>query len=1097
MLYHLFLWKGWLKADMALFVALFLSGPAGVTGPAKVRLSKPSSNSAISKTWQEATVLQSDAPIERELIGGEAHTYSLLLASGEHLRVIIEQLSIDVIVKLTGPDHQLLTEVNNEDGAQRRERLSVVAEVSGVYWLEVRPVDKDAARGRYAVKAEERRKATPQDRIRVSAEGVYAQGRLLRMQGTAESLRQALEKYKAAVPLWRSISDQQKEAEALHSIGLVSRLLGDNQQALDYYHQALPLRRAAGDRYGEAITLHNIGAVYWNLGENQKALEYYNQALPLRQAAGDSRGEAVTHNNMGVAYYELGEIQKALEHYGRAVPLYQAIKDRAGEAETLSNIGNVYLSLGESQKALEYYERSLPLKRAVGDRRGEGLVLNSIGSVHSARGEKQKALEYYTQALSLRRASGDRRGVAIGLADLGGIYFALGEKQKALEYYAQALSLMQALGGRSWEAAMRANLGELYSALGEKQKALECYTQALSLMRVVGNPRGEAGTLVLIARSKRDWGDLDESRASIEAALDITESLRARVVSPELRATYLAARQNDYEFYIDLLMRLHQNRPSDSLDAVALQASERARARSLLDTLAEARANIRHGVEPALLERERTLQQQLNGKEQYRLRLLNSRQTEEVIKTAHQEVNALLAEYQEVQAQIRTRSPRYAALTQPRPLSLKQIQQELLDQHTVLLEYSLGEERSFLWAVTPSSISSFELPKRAEIEAAARRVHDLLTARNQRLPSETPEHRRVRVGHADGEYLNAASALSQMVLGPADSQLGAKRLLIVSDGALQYIPFAALPAPQSGRRSGAGKSNDPRSAIRNPQTFTPLIVGHEIVSLPSASVLAELRRELAGRAPAPKAVAVLADPVFASDDSRVSTSQTSGEKKPQQASASQLNSSSEVERSAKESGLMSFRRLRFSRQEADAIASLVSAQKGLKAVDFAASHETASSADLSDYRILHFATHGLLNSLHPELSGVVLSLVDQKGQPQDGFLRLHEIYNLKLGADLVVLSACQTALGKEVKGEGLLGLTRGFMYAGAARVVSSLWNVDDHATAELMRHFYEGMLKEGKPASLALRDAQVDLWKQKQWRPPYYWAAFALQGEWR
>jgi CHAT domain-containing protein len=262
-------------------------------------------------------------------------------------------------------------------------------------------------------------------------------------------------------------------------------------------------------------------------------------------------------------------------------------------------------------------------------------------------------------------------------------------------------------------------------------------------------------------------------------------------------------------------------------------------------------------------------------------------------------------------------------------------------------------------------------------------------------------------------------------------------------------------------------------------------------------VLAVLRKELAGRPAISKTVAVLADPVFQPNDPRVQ--QRPGERaKPatdKLESAGPSLSESAMTRSAKESGVRRFQRLRFSRSEADAIATLVAREQGFKAIDFAASKRTAMSADLAHYRILHFATHGLLNSQHPELSGVVFSLVDEQGQPQDGFLRLHEIYNLKLNADLVALSACQTALGKEVKGEGLVGLTRGFMYAGAARVMASLWNVQDRATAELMKRFYQGMLSGGQRPAAALRAAQLAMWKEN--KPPYFWAAFVLQGEWR
>jgi CHAT domain-containing protein len=278
------------------------------------------------------------------------------------------------------------------------------------------------------------------------------------------------------------------------------------------------------------------------------------------------------------------------------------------------------------------------------------------------------------------------------------------------------------------------------------------------------------------------------------------------------------------------------------------------------------------------------------------------------------------------------------------------------------------------------------------------------------------------------------------------------------------------------------------------------MVNHEIVSLPSASSLAVLRRELAGRAPAPKAVAVIADPVFDADDERVKKSAqdvvASNNKQTTRSGDEQ-----EVFRSAREVGAADaqqrLQRLLFSRREAEAIMSLAPGGAGFEALDFAASRATALDSNLSQYRIIHFATHGLLNSQTPELSGIVLSLFDEHGRPQDGFLRLHDIYNLKLAADLVVLSACKTGLGKEVKGEGLIGLTRGFLYAGSPRVVASLWKVNDQATSELMKLFYQRMLGGGLRPAAALRMAQIDMWRQKRWAAPYYWAGFALQGEWK
>jgi CHAT domain-containing protein len=320
-------------------------------------------------------------------------------------------------------------------------------------------------------------------------------------------------------------------------------------------------------------------------------------------------------------------------------------------------------------------------------------------------------------------------------------------------------------------------------------------------------------------------------------------------------------------------------------------------------------------------------------------------------------------------------------------------------------------------------------------------------------------------------------------------------LAIVADGALHYIPFAALPAPSQGNDGGRNSGAEPQ----------PLFVEHEIVSLPSASTLAALRRETAGRKPAEKSIAVLADPVFTDDDTRVrrDIGNAGAKEKTRSANWDEIDIvSMQMSRSGRETGVTgaegAFGRLISTRHEAAAILALVPERERMRALDFEASRTTALRPELGEYRIVHFATHGMLNNIHPELSGIVLSLVDKEGQLQDGFLRLQDIYNLKLSAELVVLSACQTGLGKEIKGEGLIGLTRGFMYAGAPRVVASLWKVDDRATSELMKRFYQGLLgpEALRPAG-ALRQAQLTIWKQKQWREPYYWAAFVLQGEWK
>jgi CHAT domain-containing protein/tetratricopeptide (TPR) repeat protein len=947
--------------------------------------------------------------------------------------------------------------------------------------------------------------------------------------------QKALDYYNHALPLWRAAHDRSGEATTLNNIGKVYRDLGEKQKALDYYDQALRLHRAVNDPAGEAGTLNNIGKVYDDLGEEQtalnsysqalrlwravhersgeaetldgiglvydsfgekqKALDHYNQALLLAQAIQDRATEAITRNNIGLLYDSLGEKQRALDQYNQALRLAAELQDRAQQAITRNNIGLLYNSLGEQQKALDYYNQALPLERAVQDRASEATTISNVGKVYSALGEKQKALNQYNQALLLERAVQDRSLEATSFTSIGEIYSELGDNPKALDYSNQALCLHRAVGNRNGEAVTLNNIGGVYRELGDEQRALDYYNQALQLERAAESRAYEAATVGNMAVIERNQGKLTEARTSAKDALALFESLRANVGSQELRATYFATVQGYYQLYIDILMRLHAQHPKEGYDALALEASERGRARSLLETLTEAHADIRQGVDPRVLEREQRLQQMLDAESDLRTRLLNGEHTDEQAATVEKEIDRRVSEYQDVEAQIRATSPRYAALTQPQPLSAREIQKQVLDSGTVLLEYSLGEENSYLWVVTQDSVASYTLPKRQEIESVAAQVYKLLQQSNQSARSQRATI--VGLETTAQPYSTAASRLSEMLLGPAASQLGGKRLVIVADGVLNYIPFGALPTPRGGK---TGRKEPP-----------PLLFEHEIVYLPSASILAVLRQETQGRAPAPKLLAMMADPVFSAEDERVRTKAVTptgglanmglkranaGQPQEMAAEIAQI----QLMRSVRQSMVMrdgGLPRLGYTRGEADGLASLVPRAMRLEEVDFAASKANATSGLLRSYRLVHFATHGSLDSEHPELSGLVLSMVDERGSPVDGFLQLHDIFNLKLPAELVVLSACETGLGREIKGEGLIGLTRGFMYAGAPRVVVSLWSVDDEATAELMKRFYQGMLIRRLSPPAALRAAQMALESDARWKAPYYWGAFVLQGDWK
>lgn len=901
--------------------------------------------------------------------------------------------------------------------------------------------------------------------------------------------QKALDYYNQSLPIFRQVGDQAWEAFTLNNIGDVYSDFGDKQKALEFYNQSLSLCRTVGDKEGETITLRNIGKVYLDLEEYQKALVFLNQSLPLSRFLGNKAQEAIILNNIASAYSELGEKQKALEYFNQSLFLMGKVGDKAGGAIALNNIGKVYDDLGEKQRALEYFNQSLPLSRAIGNKAEEALALNNIGKVYYDLGDGQKALEYFNQSLPLSRAASNKAQEALTLNNIAALFDSLGEKQKALDFYSQSLLLSRALANKRQEVGTLNNIGKVYDDLGEKQKALEYYNQSLHLLRQIGNKpgvvsslnniatvysdlgqeqkaldylnqslplsrqvgdkAGEAGIFYNFAYLKRNRGNLNQALTQIESAIKIIEELRLKIGSQQLRASYFAQKQDYYEFYINLLMQLHKTNPSQGYDAKALHASERSKARSLLELLIEANANIRQGVDSKLLEQERNLQQQLNAAEQNRVKLLQGQYTDKELDNVKQKIENLITQLQQVEGEIRVKSPQYAALKYPQPLTLPEIQQQVLDDNTILLEYSLGKDRSYLWLVSKTEITSYELPKRADIEAAAQAFYAQVKSSEMGSPE-------------------VGIKLSQMVLAPVANQLGNKRLIIVGDGALQSIPFAALPIPVS--------ATSP----------TPLIVQNEIVTLPSASTIAISRNQLKNRTPAQKTLAVIADPVFNINDERL-----------QKSSSGQSNStdSTALKRSLIDVGV-TLQRLPFTRREAEAILTLVPENLRTSAFDFSASRVTATNPNLAQYRIVHFATHGLINSINPELSGVILSLVNDKGIDEDGFLRLNDIFNLNLPAELVVLSACQTGLGKEMKGEGLVGLTRGFMYAGAKSVVVSLWSVQDAGTSELMKKFYHQMLEKGLTPVAAMRAAQLEMIQSEQWKSPYYWAAFVVQGEW-
>lgn len=1062
------------------------------------------------------------------------------LGSGDYARFSVRQ-ELDVLVTVLDPTGQTLLVVDGPTGRVEPEVVAFVADTAGSYGVEVAVPGREALLGDCTIRLEEQRPASSEDRLAAAEEATVAQVDLtLFKRVSPDALNEAVSAYQAALARSRDSGDLPRQAGLLYRLGLARARLGELEAALGDLKAALALYRQIGNSRGIAGIRNDLARTYRRLGAMDLALAELLESLSLWRELQAEKEEADVSNNLGLLYHLQGQYPEALESYQKALEIHRRAENLPRQAVLLNNIGGIHDALGEAEQSLHHYEEALSITRSLHQPSFETDILNNIGAAHVRQGQFQEALDAYASALDLLQEMKDEQRQPSVLTNLADLLLRLGSPEKAKDVLLRALALLAKSVDRRNEAAVLTNLGTAARQLSELAEAEGFLDRALALESRIGDKPGRVTTLLAKAQLLEDLGRNAEARATLLEALDLSgelgdrvaevqtrlalgrveagrqeaeaarlhlehaarlakdlgiavesarvtqemaslersrgnlpaarkylesslerfESLRSGIPGDELRTSHFTALRSGYDFYVDVLQQLQKSTAGAGLEAQAFEAAERARARGLLDFFGQARIDLREG-DADLLKAERRLRLEMNAKASLRTERLADPKRSAEVEALDRELATLAAEYQLLEARLQASSPRYARLKQPE-IRLSQIQQESLESDTVLLEYFLAEPRSYLWIVTPKSLASFELPGRARIEELARRVHERLGRLD---PTEASQER------------EDLKELSRLLLGPVLDRLKGKRVAVVADGALLYLPFSVLPVPAA---DGSGAE-------------VPLIAENEVVHLPSAAVLRELRRSREERPRPPAALAVLADPIFEKDDPRLqtvaqaSTPAPSPEPPPFSLLASLLSRGGEG----------AFARLPWTRKEAEVITAEAEGRDVLLALDFRASRDLATAEDLGRYRILHFATHGVLDTRRPALSGLVLSQVDERGQARDGFLRLHDVYHLRLNADLVVLSGCETALGKTLRGEGIIGLTRGFFHAGASQVMASLWPVRDRATAELMQRFYRGMFRDGLPASTALRQAQVSMWRERQWRDPYYWAAFVLQGDWR
>lgn len=1072
-------------------------------------------------------------------------SYQLRIGVGERASLAVEQLGADVVLTAHwgSADPWRVDAPLDRDG---QEIFLLPPSARGAVEIELQVTSAVGPAPRYRIRFDLLPEVTAEAQRLEALGALTAAGRGY-AEGSGEGQRRALDFYLRGAKLWRDLGEERLAAQALHAASVLHRLLGEHIHGIELAKQVLPVWQTLGDRAFETATWNGIGLMESSAGHSEEARQAFRQARDAQGDAGDPYRRAAIANNLCLTYLSSGDLRRGIDCYGPALATIQAAGDRETESVALANLGRAHEVLGEPIEAQAAYDQALEILRDGAWPTRQAQTLTRLGMLHRALGEPEVAVGLHFQALESFRRLGDRYWQALTLHNLGATYYFLGDRPRAEALLLEGLSIHQELENQNGEATSWKVLGHLYLAderpaeahdayrrarnleratgdaqgeataasflaraqlglgdpqtalatldaalgalrdsqaprslagalidrgriliaLGQPPSAIGSLEEALQLYRRLGDPRGEGWASYLLARAHRANGQNDAALSRLDQALELFETLRVELGDPDLQATFAGARRGAYELRVELLAAEN----SGEQPAAAFAASERARAWGITGLLRRTGAGWSAGLErqdPELAERLRSAQRSLHAVAGRRAGLGAA-----TTATGRQQAEAAVVraqlELEDLERAARQSFPEVDGLAEV--TSTVAEAQALLDPGTALLEYLVGEERGFLFVVTQTALRRFELPGRAALEAVVRRAR-------QELDDPLTD--------LDAWLHGSAAELTRQIFHPALPALeasGVERLVIVADGALHYLPFGALPVPPGAIPPGTGRSS--ASTELMPVVSHPLLERFEVTYLPSAGVLA-LERQRRARRPAPtRTVAVLADPVFDVRDLRLASGHSS------------VTGAVDTARGFEAPAGHELPRLRASQREAKAIAALAPADDAFVALGFEAHRDQILDGDLNAYRVLHFATHGIIDDRHAVLSGLVLSRFDAAGQPRDGFLGLRDIFRLDLRADLVVLSACRTALGKEVRGEGLLGLTRAFLHAGASRVMASLWSVPDRATAELMERFYRALWRDGVSPSAALRRAQRSMLAERRWSAPNQWAGFVLIGDWR
>lgn len=1025
------------------------------------------SKAILGVTLQETAPLLLNAPVSRDFKNGAKHLFSVSAQENEIIEITCERRGVDIALAAFAPNGEKISVSNAPSGFAGFDRLFFVAEKTGEYRIELDSRRPGNIIGSYTILLKNERVAKETDLKRAEAMKLLGEAReiLFGAENRLEKAAQAIEDLEKALALFEKNDDLQGQATALFHLAYINgNEFGAKAKALEFYEKALAIWSKTDDEAGKAICLTYLADELrdYDSLENprsyyiEKSQGYFDEALLLHRKFNNKSGEAIALTSLCRMYNDTGNFQKGFEACRESLRLEED-KNPLTNYRTHANLASLYSNSGDLENALKYNRIALARYEIVKDYESPyrlAFIKSNIGGILANQKKYAEAERYLRGALMLTETV--KRTLYSGYirVRLSSIYYETKRFAEALKIAKIAVENYREIDPVKIQAALNV-LGKTYFALGQIDDARRLFTEAVEINRQTKDRYAEADSLYNLANLENRAGNFETAQQNVELAISNSEVIRAQFLGKNLRTSYLSILKKYYELEIEVLIKLYEKTADVGFLEQAWQSHEKIRARSLLENLIESGLNLSEFAPKDFFAQEQVLLEAIAAAELKHTEALKAKNA--VLQNETEaELNKNLEEYQVLQENVRQKNPQFSAINQSKNFALADAQ-KLIDEDTAIFEFALGNKESYVWVIRKNSLKLAKLPSKAVINQTAREFYLALTDRQTQN---------------DKAVIEKSKNLSRKILSPIANEVkNVKQIVVIADGALQLIPFSAL-------------TFKPNAA------YQPISATIEIVNAPSFASLAFLRENKANRQKSnDKLLAVFADPIFQEDDERF-VIKSPNPKNP----ANEKDLSDNLAMALRDFGLDRLARLPFSGIEAREIGKFAPEQTIL-ALGTDASRQNFLRGDFNSYRILHFATHGFLNQQNPELSGLVLSLYDKNRNPQNGFLRVIDLYSLHLNTDLVVLSACQTALGKEIDGEGIVGLTRGFMYSGASGVVSSLWKVEDAATAELMKRFYRAMLKDGQTPSAALRTAQNELRRIPRFSNPRYWSGFTLNGE--